>query len=158
MKKRTIPPTVAALMALVAAMVFVIGCGNRGEEGTEGSSVVTEAAVTGPIARGKASFEKYCANCHGKDAKGNGPLAELLKVPPADLTRLELKYGKYPVDLVYQTIDGREQTRGHGTREMPVWGNVWLDQSKGEDAEAEVAQQINEIVEYLRTLQGSEGG
>ncbi len=148
---------IAGLIVVLLAATLAVGCGKPGEE-AGGSSVVAETAVADPIARGKASFEKYCANCHGTEARGDGPLAELLKVPPADLTRLKIKYGSYPVDLVYQTIDGREAKLGHGTREMPVWGNVWTDQDGGPDAETRIARQINEIVEYLRTLQVSDGG
>ncbi len=148
---------IAGVIAVMLAAALAVGCGKPGEE-AGGPSVVTETAVADPIVRGKASFEKYCANCHGAEARGDGPLAELLKVPPADLTRLTVKYGSYPVDLVYQTIDGREAKLGHGTREMPVWGNVWTDQDGGADAETRIARQINEIVEYLRTLQVSDGG
>ncbi|RMF60092.1 MAG: hypothetical protein D6746_07330 [Bacteroidetes bacterium] len=82
----------------------------------------------------------------------------MLKVPPPDLTRLAERYGTYPVDLVYKTIDGREMVQGHGTREMPVWGNIWTDQDGGADAETRINRQISELVEYLRTLQVRSGG
>ncbi len=31
-------------------------------------------------------YRLYCATCHGRDGKGNGPAAAALKVPPPDLT------------------------------------------------------------------------
>ena len=30
---------------------------------------------------GKDLFEFYCASCHGRDGKGNGPVAPALKTP-----------------------------------------------------------------------------
>ena len=39
-------------------------------------------------ASGEEMFDVYCAACHGKDAKGNGPAAAELKMPPPDLTTL----------------------------------------------------------------------
>ncbi len=38
------------------------------------------------IARGKKSYDQYCASCHGQDGRGTGPLAASLAHPPADLT------------------------------------------------------------------------
>ncbi len=113
----------------------------------------TPVPVT-PVERGAGTYREYCQSCHGPEARGDGPLAALLKVPPPDLTRLAARHGgTYPVDLVYGTIDGREAVSGHGSREMPVWGNVWTDQEGGPDAEERMRTQINELVEYLRTLQ-----
>jgi mono/diheme cytochrome c family protein len=38
--------------------------------------------------RGKQTFLEYCAACHGVSAKGDGPAASALKIPPEDLTTL----------------------------------------------------------------------
>ena len=46
------------------------------------------AAVGDSIAHGAGPVEFYCATCHGRDGKGNGPVAAALKVVPPDLTRL----------------------------------------------------------------------
>jgi mono/diheme cytochrome c family protein len=64
----------------------------------------TTAQPTSP-ASGQEMFLAYCATCHGKDAKGNGPAASVLKVAPADLTGLTKKYGKYPAMRV-TTVSG----------------------------------------------------
>ena len=73
---------------------------------------------------GKGEFQSSCATCHGTDGKGNGPLREQLKVPPADLTMLARNNnGVFPTNAVYETIDGSKTVPAHGTREMPIWGN-----------------------------------
>lgn len=105
-------------------------------------------------ARGRTSYRIYCQNCHGKDAKGNGPIAELLKSPPADLTQLAAANdGKFPADTVYETIDGRNEVAAHGSREMPIWGFSFQDPSRDEDQEAEVRQRILDLAAYLELLQ-----
>jgi len=72
---------------------------------------------------GKAEYLSACASCHGIEAKGNGPVSKELKTRPADLTVLAKRNnGVFPVNAIYQIIDGRESIAGHGTREMPIWG------------------------------------
>ena len=68
-------------------------------------------------------YTAYCAVCHGIDAKGRGPAADALKVPPSDLTTLAKRNGgKYPSDHVTNAIQGNLYVPAHGSREMPVWG------------------------------------
>lgn len=105
-------------------------------------------------ARGRTSYRIYCQNCHGKDAKGDGPIAELLKSQPADLTGLAARNdGEFPADEIYETIDGRNEVRAHGSREMPIWGFSFQDPSRDEDQEAEVREKIRDLVAYLLTIQ-----
>jgi mono/diheme cytochrome c family protein len=112
-------------------------------------------------AKGKVTFRVYCSNCHGAEAKGDGKLAPLLSVKPADLTRLVTKKdkGEFPAELVRQAIDGRAEVAGHGYREMPVWGDVFKpSNSEMSDPEKlDVAKRkIAELVAYLRTIQAPE--
>lgn len=101
---------------------------------------------------GKDMFERYCAVCHGRDAKGGGPAAPALKVPPADLTMLAKKEGgKYPSAHVASVLRGQADMASHGSKEMPVWGPLFLSISQGHDAE--VHQRIANLVAYLETLQ-----
>ena len=49
------------------------------------------------IKAGAETYSKYCASCHGKLGKGDGPVAEALKIAPSDLTALARTYdGKFP--------------------------------------------------------------
>ncbi len=38
------------------------------------------------LAKGKTAFAENCVQCHGETGKGNGPMAGMLKEPPADLS------------------------------------------------------------------------
>lgn len=109
------------------------------------------------IAGGKGKYEKYCAVCHGPTAKGNGPLAKMLTVKPADLTQLSKRNNnQFPFWRVYQTIDGREDVPGHGSREMPVWGSVFQAEESATPApyqEDLVRGRIWQLVYFLESIQ-----
>lgn len=117
-------------------------------------SAVTAQESTSPTAlaiAGGNNFAQYCVACHGKDAKGTGPLAATLKPKPADLTLLSKNNGgTYPRDMVFQVIDGRQKVKGHGGGDMPEWADAFLAASG--DAAA-TKQRIDSLVEYLATRQ-----
>lgn len=103
-------------------------------------------------ASGKEMFTSYCASCHGKDAKGDGPAATALKTQPADLTMLAKgNGGKYPAMKVSSLLRGETAIAAHGTKEMPIWGPVFWRISQGH--EAEVQQRIANLNRYLESLQ-----
>lgn len=110
------------------------------------------------VATGKLYYQRYCASCHGISAKGDGPLAQDLKTKPADLTQLSKKNGgKFPDLRLYRTIDGREEVKGHGPREMPVWGtwfNIEIQENKSSTRANRVAGRILLLVHYLESIQG----
>jgi mono/diheme cytochrome c family protein len=41
-----------------------------------------------PSLVGEDLYEAYCATCHGRDDRGDGPVAEALRARPSDLTSL----------------------------------------------------------------------
>lgn len=110
----------------------------------------TTAQHTSP-ASGQEMFLAYCASCHGKDAKGDGPAASVLKVAPADLTGLSKKYGKYPGMKVTPVLTGQANLAAHGNTEMPVWGPIFSRMSQGR--ESEVQQRIANLNHYIESLQ-----
>jgi mono/diheme cytochrome c family protein len=102
---------------------------------------------------GAANFDQYCVVCHGKDAKGTGPLAATLKKRPADLTELAKRNGgTFPQQLVYQVIDGSKPVKGHGGGDMPEWGAAFSRSADSSNADA-VKQRIASLVEFLSTKQ-----
>ena len=80
----------------------------------------------GEAAAGEVIYFRYCAACHGKSLKGDGPVAPGLVKKPIDLTGLQKKNGGvFPYEKVAAMIDGRQTTRVHGTPDMPVWGEIF---------------------------------
>jgi mono/diheme cytochrome c family protein len=115
-----------------------------------GASIQADKPNPRAAADGRQSFRTYCASCHGKEAKGDGALAEHLRVAPADLTRIsERNGGEFPFDDVSKKIDGREKVSGHGNRDMPVWGDAF----KTTDTEEQAQERINQITHFLWSIQ-----
>jgi mono/diheme cytochrome c family protein len=72
---------------------------------------------------GKLEYFSSCGACHGSDGKGAGPIASQLKVVPPDLTQLAKRNGgKFSLNAVYEKINGSQEVKAHGTRDMPIWG------------------------------------
>ncbi|HKV10340.1 MAG TPA: c-type cytochrome [Thermoanaerobaculia bacterium] len=108
------------------------------------------------IARGKLSYRIYCRNCHGTEAKGDGSVASLLKVPPPDLTTIRARNsGTFPEERVIAMMDGREEVAAHGSRDMPIWGQVFQeDPANPGVVKPEAAQaKIKDLVEFLKSIQ-----
>jgi len=97
----------------------------------------------------KQMFTAYCAVCHGTDARGNGPAAVALRKAPADLTRLSARNGgTFPDVRVRRFIEGADEVPAHGTRAMPIWGDLF--RSLNADT---VPIRVNALAEYLKVLQ-----
>jgi hypothetical protein len=112
---------------------------------------------------GQNEFLQSCASCHGVSGKGDGPAAKSLSPPPADLTKLsEANNGVFPVSRVHEIIDGRIERLVHGTRDMPVWGERYMQEMISPESRDLVSKEWNEaivrrrilaLVEYISTLQ-----
>jgi mono/diheme cytochrome c family protein len=81
-------------------------------------------AAAQDAAQGAALFAANCAACHGAAAEGNGPMAEVLEVQPADLTALAAgNGGAFPMARAVRAIDGRTKLLSHGGP-MPLFGTI----------------------------------
>ena len=114
------------------------------------------------VSLGAAKYHADCAVCHGVTGKGDGPFAESLKGGVPSLTMLSKNNGGvFPFERVYASIDGRKELRGHGTREMPIWGNRYAASSLKVHnpfigrwyAEQVIHTRIRALVEYIASLQ-----
>ena len=113
---------------------------------------------------GMREYINRCAVCHGAKGKGDGPLAEVLNRRVVDLTTLKKRNkGVLPYKRLYDVIDGRKLVKGHGTREMPVWGDVfseqsiiWLDRpGRPADVKSFVRSRIDALIGYIDRLQSN---
>ena len=111
--------------------------------------------------QGRADFDKLCAPCHGESGTGDGPQAPHLAKKPADLTGVTKKYGQFPAQKVFETIAGLDMPDGHGTREMPIWGDVFVTEQVGKSTKVEDAMKASDeasrriagLVKYVESLQ-----
>lgn len=107
---------------------------------------------------GVVEYEISCLPCHGVDGRGQGPLAEHLKVAPADLTQISKRSGgQFPTIEIYEIVDGRAMVSSHNAREMPVWGDRYrievpddLDRLR---VEVDATRRVAALVRYIQTLQ-----
>jgi len=104
---------------------------------------------------GKQMYLKYCSSCHGVDGKGDGEVSTVFKIKLPDLTQLaKNNRGIYPMEDVMTAIDGRRTIRGHGDRNMPVWGEVFgkeFEDSKYSELTTLLKAKI--IADYIAQLQ-----
>lgn len=99
------------------------------------------------LGSGKSIYNKFCVKCHGPKGKGDGSVADSLKIPPADLTMLSLKNNnRFPMEYVIKTIMGSDNSKGHGTSDMPVWGKVFANAGYDEE-------DIQDLAFYVKSLQ-----
>ena len=102
-------------------------------------------------ASGQEMYVAYCASCHGREGKGNGPAAPALKNAPSDLTRLAKSHGGiFPAEKIDQEIRGDINSPAHGSKDMPVWGSLLSLAGSGPQ---ETSQRIYNLRKYIESLQ-----
>lgn len=126
--------------------------------------VMIAAAQTSSAAEksdlGKQEYEVNCAVCHGPTGKGDGSYGELLKIRASDLTVLSKNNGGvFPAARIYDVIDGRQAIKGHGERDMPIWGTRYAVKAAEHyvdvpySEESFVRARILGLIDYLNRLQ-----
>ena len=135
-------------MILAGVLLLSIG-------GIVGAGTASEDTQLPPtyMPTGERMYKQYCAACHGLDAKGRGPMAAVLKVPPPDLTTLAKRHdNKFPYDYVKGVLEFGPGFPSHGAAEMPTWGPIFRYYDK--QNERVVQQRIKNLCDYLASLQG----
>ncbi len=135
-------------MALAAILALIQAGAAYAQEGQE------------RFAASAAEFRNSCASCHGADGKGAGFLTRIFRgVDPGDLTQLSKNNeGVFPLDRVFEVIDGRKEVAAHGERKMPVWGDRYMAQSMtrhgpGPMNDFVVRNRVLELVYYIQSIQ-----
>jgi mono/diheme cytochrome c family protein len=132
---------------LAVLLLYASGFASAQEKKIEKAPIQPTSAASGP-----EMYKSYCAVCHGKDGKGDGPAASELKVPPPDLTTLAKRHdGKYPADYVATVLRNGANAPAHGTADMPVWGPLFS--SIGQGDQSQVNQRIANLTNYIKSLQ-----
>ncbi len=143
---------------LGVALVLSLGVAAWSQEqnaGTAQTKVVKKAPIKSSAAdSGQGMYKEYCAVCHGKEGKGDGPAASEFKVPPPDLTKLaKNNNGKYPANHVAEVLRSGTSTPAHGTRDMPIWGSVLGTSPIHGTDQVKVQQRIVGLTTYIESLQ-----
>jgi mono/diheme cytochrome c family protein len=140
-------PICRTFLLLAVLLLFASSFASAQEKKIEKAPVQPTSAASGP-----EMYKAYCAVCHGKDGKGDGPAASELKVPPPDLTMLAKRHdGKYPADYVASALRNGAKAPAHGTADMPVWGPLFSSISQGD--QSQVNQRIANLTNYIKSLQ-----
>src|SRR5205807_6088800 len=118
---------ISLTVILMIISTLLIAAQTAAQTTTQNPPVLKHVPITNaPANSGKEMYTSYCAVCHGKTAKGDGPAASAMKTPPTDLTVLAQKNGgKYPSAHVAAVIRGQETLASHGSQDMPVWGRLF---------------------------------
>lgn len=123
-------------------LTLIFSLGNNISKAQANSWSVPQSAVdvknpvpanTASIRNGNTLYQSYCAACHGKNGKGDGPAATSLHPKPADHTS----------PVVQAESDGTlfyKISEGHANTAMPPFKAVLQ------------SDQIWAIINYIRTL------
>jgi mono/diheme cytochrome c family protein len=133
-----------AAVALAAVVIFGAAADAQGPRQAL-PSLVPESLV------GSVSFDLYCASCHGRLGKGDGPTASSLRIPPADLTALaQQSGGTFSRERFFAFVEGSSRAAAHGGSEMPVWGPTLraLDAS-----DARVTVRLRNLAAFVESIQ-----
>jgi len=122
---------------------------------------VKEAPLTwqqAALTDGEELYLELCAVCHGTGGKGDGPAAPAMTKPVPDLSILAARNdGKFPREVVEDSIAGKSRVVAHGTIDMPIWGQVFEDAARTDwkafRREGQAKQRIFNLTEYLATIQ-----
>lgn len=118
---------------------------------------MTTAALAAPESESpnRAVYLQYCGACHGPAGKGDGIAGGFMTKKPTDLTAIaKQNKGEFPYMRVMRVIDGRETVRAHGDPDMPVWGEVFAENSSAPvGRRIEIQGKLMLLTDYIRSIQ-----
>lgn len=132
----------AVLFAVLVAAAFA-------QPGQQKSKPAQQKA---DLADGREVYVKFCASCHGKDGKRQGPAASAMITTPSDLTTLAKRFeGKYPRGYVSAVLNFGKSLASHGSEDMPVWGARFRSLDPEHDPSGQ--QHLTDVVAYVESIQ-----
>jgi len=126
------------------------------------AAALVSTAVSAQAQDVKAGAELYrihCATCHGIEGTGQGPMAGVLVIKPANLAELAASNGgEFPVGRVVKRIDGRDPLVSHGSP-MPVYGYFFEGDDKAVKTPSGqpilTSGPVVDLLAYLQSLQSN---
>lgn len=120
-------------------------------------AILPSVALAQDVATGATLYQNHCATCHGVEVTGQGPMAGVLLIKPANLGALSRDNGGvFPTARVVARIDGRDPLVSHGSP-MPVYGYFF----EGKDTALKTpagqpimtSEPIVDLVAFLQSVQ-----
>src|SRR5512140_3062872 len=101
----------------------------------------------------RAVYLQYCGACHGPAGKGDGIAGSFMTKKPTDLTVVaKQNKGEFPYMHIMRVIDGRDTVRAHGDPDMPVWGEVFAENSAAPvGRRIEIQGKLMLLTDYIRS-------
>src|SRR6185312_1467487 len=138
------------LLFFVVAILLTPQFGTASDEQSRSQNQKQSVRLADSL-QGPDIFREHCAACHGADGRGNGPAAAALKNTPPDLTSIAKRNGGvFPEERVHSIVAGNEVLISHGSREMPIWGEIFHQIENDRDY-GHVRMQ--NITDYLKSIQ-----
>jgi hypothetical protein len=105
---------------------------------------------------GERTFVRLCARCHGAGGVGGdaGSGAGLASPPPDLRIIAARRNGRFDRAEISEWIEGRMATKAHGTRRMPIWGEVLsAEYDRYPDGDELIGATLDPLVVYLESIQ-----
>jgi mono/diheme cytochrome c family protein len=133
-------------LLLVVALVWVAVAAQTPQESAAPANLIRSL-------KGRDLYRAYCASCHGREGRGDGPAASAMKENPPDLTKIARRNENvFPREKVRGFIVGTaKMPASHGSREMPVWGPIF-HQVEEQDRDYGMVR-VENLVRYLESIQ-----
>ncbi len=108
---------------------------------TPAAPAVPEGNLRGDATAGAQTYATYCASCHGPEGKGDGPVAQTLKPPPANHAD-PVYMGALSDEHLYKVISLGGAAVGKSALMAP-WGGVVNDEG------------VRDLIAFIRKLSGT---
>src|SRR5213596_291639 len=104
---------VALVLMLVAGcargpLPVSLGTGPSTQLPADQSVIPSASSSLRRFTQGEALYIRHCADCHGWEGQGNGPVAQLLEATPPSLRRAQLFTQYTEAELVARILLGKE--------------------------------------------------
>jgi mono/diheme cytochrome c family protein len=141
--------TTAALLMAAFATASIAASAQQATPKFKTTAIERTSVTSGP-----QMYTTYCAVCHGVNGTGNGPAAQALKTPPANLTALSQKNGgSFPANHVSSVLKFGVENPAHGSAEMPSWRDAMSSLHSSRDNESLLHLRILNLTNYLKQMQ-----